>query len=65
MKGNSVKRILDIVRFERKEISAIYFYAILNGLVQLSLPLGIQFIISFVLGGSFSTSLVLLIIFVS
>ncbi len=64
MKVNSVKRILDIVKFERKEISAIYFYAILNGLVQLSLPLGIQSIIGFVLGGSFSTSLVLLIFFV-
>lgn len=64
MKVNSVKRILDIVRFERKEISAIYFFAILNGLVQLSLPLGIQSIISFVIGGAISTSLVLLIIFV-
>ena len=64
MKVNSVKRILDIVRFERKEISAIYFFAILNGLVQLSLPLGIQSIISFVIGGAISTSLVLLIFFV-
>lgn len=64
MKVNSVKRILDIVKFERKEISAIYFFAILNGLVQLSLPLGIQSIISFVIGGAISTSLVLLIIFV-
>lgn len=64
MKVNSVKRILDIVKFERKEISAIYFFAILNGLVQLSLPLGIQSIISFVIGGAISTSLVLLIFFV-
>lgn len=64
MKTNAVARILDILRFEKKEISAIYFYAILSGLVQLSLPLGIQSIISFVLGGSLSTSLVLLIIFV-
>lgn len=64
MKTNAVTRILEILRFEKKEISAIYFYAILSGLVQLSLPLGIQSIISFVLGGSISTSLVLLIIFV-
>ena len=64
MKTNAVSRILDILRFEKKEISAIYFYAILSGLVQLSLPLGIQSIISFVLGGSLSTSLVLLIILV-
>ena len=64
MKTQAIKRILDILRFEKKEISAIYFYAIFSGLVQLSLPLGIQSIISFVVGGAISTSLVLLIIFV-
>ncbi len=59
-----VSRILQVLKLDRKEISAIYFYAILSGLVQLSLPLGIQSIISFVLGGSISTSLVILIILV-
>ncbi|MCB0698787.1 MAG: ABC transporter ATP-binding protein [Chitinophagales bacterium] len=59
-----LSRILQILKFERKEISSIYFYAILTGLVQLTLPIGIQSIISFVLGGSISTSLVLLIILV-
>jgi len=54
----------EILKYEKSEISSIYFYAILSGLVQLSLPLGIQSIISFVLGGAISTSLVLLIIFV-
>lgn len=61
---NPVKRILKILRFQKKDISAIYFYAILNGLVQLSLPLGIQSIVSFVLGGAISTSIVILIIMV-
>lgn len=61
---NAFSKIYDVLRFERREISEVYFYAILNGLVNLSLPLGIQSIISFVLGGSISTSLVLLIIFV-
>lgn len=61
---NPITRILHILRLEKHEISSIYFYAILNGLVQLSLPLGIQSIISFVLGGSISTSLVILIILV-
>ncbi|MBL7767462.1 MAG: ATP-binding cassette domain-containing protein [Flavipsychrobacter sp.] len=61
---NPVKRILKILRFQKKDISAIYFYAILNGLVQLSLPLGIQSIVSFVLGGAISTSIVILIILV-
>lgn len=63
-KKKPIYRIFEILKFERKEISSIYFYAILAGLVQLTLPLGIQSIISFVLGGSISTSLVLLIVLV-
>ena len=58
------KRLIELLRYEKQDISALYFYAILGGLIQLSLPLGIQSIISFVLGGSLSTSLVLLVIFV-
>lgn len=54
-------RIARLVRDEKSEISSIYFYAILNGLIQLSLPLGIQAIIGVVLGGALSTSLVVLI----
>jgi len=57
-------RILKVLRLDKKEITSVYFYAVLNGLIQLSLPLGIQSIISFVLGGSISTSLVVLIILV-
>jgi ATP-binding cassette, subfamily B, bacterial len=61
---NPISRILKVLKLEKQEISSIYFYAILNGLVQLSLPLGIQSIISFVLGGAISTSLVILIVLV-
>lgn len=61
---NPVSRIFDLVKLERKEITAIYFYAILGGLIQLSLPVGVQSIIGFVMGGSMVTSLVILIIFV-
>lgn len=56
-----VARILNLVKLERKEITAIYFYAILNGLIQLSLPLGVQAIIGFVLGASMRASLIVLI----
>ncbi len=59
--ANPVSRIFNLVKLERKEISSVYFYAILNGLIQLSLPVGVQAIIGFVLGGSMSTSLVILI----
>ena len=60
---NPLTRLGRLMREEKTEISSIYFYAILSGLIQLSLPLGIQSIIGFVLGGAMSTSLVLLICF--
>ena len=59
-----VSRIFNLVKLERKEISAVYYYAILNGLIQLSLPLGVQAIIGFVLGASMRASLIVLIILV-
>ena len=55
-------RLFKLLHIERKAISAIYFYAILTGLLTLSIPLGLQSIINFVLGGSFSTSLTILIV---
>lgn len=54
-------RIWNLVREEQTDITSVYFYAALNGFIQLSLPVGIQAIIGFVLGGVMSTSLVLLI----
>ena len=62
--ASPVARILNLVKLEHKEISAVYYYAILNGLIQLSLPLGVQAIIGFVLGASMRASLIVLIILV-
>jgi len=59
-----ITRILDLVKLEKAEISAIYFYAILNGLILLAVPLGIQSIIGFVLGASFRASIYILIFLV-
>lgn len=67
IKGNnvSVKKIVsslfELIRFDKKEIINIYILAILAGIIQLSLPLGVQSIISFVQAGEVSTSLVVLI----
>lgn len=58
---NPVTRILNLVKLEKKEITSVYFYAILKGLIQLSLPLGVQTIVGFVLGASMRASLVVLI----
>jgi len=56
-----MQRFFKLIALERKEITAIYFYAIISGLISLSLPLGIQSIINLLFGGVISTSLVVLI----
>ena len=57
-------RLWQVINLERREIGAIYFYSILNGLLQLSVPIGVQAIINFVLAGALSTSMIVLIIMV-
>jgi len=57
-------RMFEVIRLKKKEISAIYFFAILYGLLQLSIPLGIQSIINFLQAFTFSTSLWVLIFLV-
>lgn len=61
---NPLARIFQVIKFEKREISTIYFFAILYGLLQLSLPLGIQAIINFIMAGAMSTSMWLLIFLV-
>ncbi len=57
-------QLLKILKLDKKDISSIYFFAILNGFISLILPLGIQTIVSFVMAGSISTSIVVLIFIV-
>ncbi|MFN8289047.1 MAG: ABC transporter ATP-binding protein [Chitinophagaceae bacterium] len=63
-KQTTLSRISNLLRLEKNEISAIYVYAIFNGLIQLSLPIGIQAIIGYVIGASMRASLAVLIILV-
>jgi ABC-type bacteriocin/lantibiotic exporter with double-glycine peptidase domain len=58
-------RFFGLLKEEKKQVYAIYFYAILNGLVTLSLPLGIQAILNFILGGRITTSWILLVVVVA
>ena len=53
----SFSKMVDVIKLEKREISAIYFYAIMNGIIQLSLPLGIQTIINFSQAAAGSNSL--------
>lgn len=57
----AAKKLVAILQLDKKEVSAIYVFAILAGLVQLVTPLGIQSIIGFVMAGSLSTSIIVLI----
>ena len=59
-----LQRFWKLLALEKKELLNIYFFAILSGLIYLSIPLGIQSIINLLFGGLVSTSLVILISFV-
>jgi ATP-binding cassette, subfamily B, bacterial len=60
-KESTFEKLNNFISLEQNEIYAIYFYAVLSGLIQLSLPLGIQSIIGFVLGGSMVASVYVLV----
>ena len=61
---NPVQRFFRLLKPEGKDIMYIYLYAIFNGLINLSLPLGIQAIINLITGGQISTSWTVLVVFV-
>ncbi len=56
-----IERFWRILRPDRKEIRSIYVYAIFSGIINLSLPLGIQAIINLIQGGQVSTAWVVLV----
>ncbi|WP_290506939.1 peptidase domain-containing ABC transporter [Algoriphagus sp.] len=58
-------RLFRLLKEEKSQVYSIYFYAVLNGLITLTLPLGIQAILNFILGGRISTSWVILVIIVA
>ena len=58
---DSFRKLYWVLITDKKDIYSIYMFAILAGLIQLSLPLGIQTILNFVMAGSVSTSLIVLI----
>lgn len=59
--AKSLAKLNNILLVDRTDIAVVYMFAVLAGLVQLSLPLGIQAIISFVMAGTISTSIIVLI----
>lgn len=57
----AVQRFRRLLQLDSKEITQVYVYALFNGLVNLSLPLGIQAIINLIQGGEMSTSWMIMV----
>jgi ABC-type bacteriocin/lantibiotic exporter with double-glycine peptidase domain len=57
----AVQRFRRLLKVDNKEITHVYVYALFNGLVNLSLPLGIQAIINLIQGGAISTSWMIMV----
>ena len=63
-KADSLKpnqRFWKLLKPDKREIRNVYAYAIFNGLINLSLPLGIQAIVNLIQGGQMSTSWIVLV----
>jgi ABC-type bacteriocin/lantibiotic exporter with double-glycine peptidase domain len=58
------KRLIRLLSNERDLVGNIYIYALFNGLLNLSIPLGIQAIINLIQSGTTSTSWIVLVILV-
>ncbi len=63
-KPSPINRIFNLVKLEHKEITSIYFYAVMKGLILLSIPVGIQALIGFAQTSTTSSSIVLLIVLI-
>ncbi len=64
MQPSPFHRLWRLLKTEKKHVTAIYAYAIFNGLVNLSIPLGIQAIVNLIQGGQVSTSWIILVFIV-
>ncbi len=64
-KLSTIQRFIRLIKGDRKEIYYIYIYAIFAGVINLTLPLGVQAILNFIQGGAISASWWVLIIAVT
>lgn len=58
------RRLGNVLRHEKREIGFLFLYAVIAGVISLSLPLGVQSIVGFVSSGRIATSVVVLIILI-
>ena len=60
----ALRKLHKLIMTDARDVTSVYFFAIVGGLISLTLPLGIQTIINFVIANTLSTSVVMLIIVV-
>ena len=61
----SWQRFIGLLKLDKRDIFQVFYYAIFAGVVNLSLPLGIQAIINLMQGAQISTSWIVLVILVT
>ncbi|WP_405384506.1 peptidase domain-containing ABC transporter [Maribacter sp. LLG6340-A2] len=61
----SWQRFLGLLKLDKRDIFQVFYYAVFAGVVNLSLPLGIQAIINLLQGAQVSTSWIVLVILVT
>ncbi len=59
------QRLIGLLKLDKKDVLQIFYYAIFAGVVNLSLPLGIQAIINLIQGAQVSTSWIILVVLVT
>lgn len=59
------QRFMGLLQMDKKDIFQVFYYAIFAGVVNLSLPLGIQAIINLIQGAQISTSWIVLVVLVT
>lgn len=59
-----IERFKNLIIADKKDIYQLFIYAVLAGLISLSIPLGIQSIINFIQAGQVSTSWMVLVLIV-
>ncbi len=59
------QRLIGLLKLDKRDILQVFYYAIFAGIVNLSLPLGIQAIINLIQGAQVSTSWIILVILVT
>ena len=59
-----IKRFWNLLSLYKQELRHIYIYAFFIGIVNLTLPLGIQAILNFIQAGELTTSWIILVSFV-